>query len=93
MFTWNYFDWGEGIEQGLTAKGFPYYEVEIKGWNDDQEYTDLEKLIVIKVINTYSSVEVKMNFLHPDARRNFTARKMAKETKKYLIDAIKSDLI
>ncbi|TWT09249.1 hypothetical protein [Planomicrobium sp. CPCC 101079] len=88
MITWNYVDWGGSIDQGLTNTGFPVYEVEIKGWNDNQNYSDLEDLLIIRVVHTYSSVEAKMIYLHPDAKCNLKVRKLAKETQNYLVDAI-----
>lgn len=90
LLTWNHIDWGDNINKGETNLGFPFYEVEIKGWNDEEHYSDLESLIAIKVINTYSSIDVKMDFLHPDARTSFNARKLARETKDYLVASIKS---
>ncbi|MDN7240602.1 hypothetical protein QWY14_02320 [Planococcus sp. N028] len=90
MFTWNHIDWGENINRGLTNNGFPFCEIEIKGWNDNQNYSDLEKLIAIKVIKTPLFTKVKVNYLHPDARNNFCARKLANETKKYLIHTLKN---
>ncbi|PSL41008.1 hypothetical protein B0H99_103142 [Planomicrobium soli] len=90
MLTWTYVDWGGNIGRGHTNLGFPFYEVEIKGWNDNQHYSDLEDLILVKVIETYSTIEVKLNYLHPDARNNLKARKLAKNTESYLINALRN---
>lgn len=90
MFTWNHIDWGEHIIQGSTTHGFPFYEIEIKGWNDNQNFSDLESLIIVKVIKIASSVKVNIRYLHPDAKNSFNARKLAKETKKYLIETIQN---
>ncbi|TWT26001.1 hypothetical protein [Planomicrobium sp. CPCC 101110] len=91
MITWSYVAWGGSIDQWLTNTGFPVYEVKIKGWNDNQDYSDLEDLLIIRVVHTYFSVDAKIIYLHPDAKCNLKVRKLAKETRKYLLDAIQVD--
>lgn len=86
MKTWKNIELSDGIGVGITEEGYTFYETEVQGWNDEQDFSDLENLITIQAVKKGKGIEINQIFSHPDVKSNVTAIKLAKEAEQLLID-------
>lgn len=91
MHNWKFMEWTENIEHGTTTKGFPFYQVGISGWNADGPSPNKEQLIRIRTVKNNLSITTHIDYLHPDARFNLNARRLAKEITFYLEDSFRDE--
>lgn len=91
MYNWEHMEWTENIDHGMTENGFPFYQVGITGWNGNISTSSKEQLILIRTVKNILSITTHIHYVHPDARYNLQARKLAKEIKFYLEDSFRDD--
>lgn len=64
MKTWNYIDLSDNVGGGITKEGFGFVEIDIDGWNDDESFTDLEKIVSVRgtIRDDLNQVQMSLHF-------------------------------
>ncbi|MDN7245541.1 hypothetical protein QWY16_09720 [Planococcus shenhongbingii] len=86
MKFWKYIELDDRINHGLTENGLPFWEKEIHGWNDNDTYSDLVNLVIVRAIELDSDSEIEMtaDYTREDLKQDLMIDK--------LVDEAKSDL-
>ncbi|QKX52223.1 hypothetical protein QWY22_10895 [Planococcus liqunii] len=90
MKFWKYIELDDGIGQGLTEEGVPFWEVEIQGWNDNETFTDLTSLVKITAIDSPydSEIELNVEYNRPELEHDLMIGKLVDEAKIELQSAV-----
>ena len=85
MKKWTFIDIDDSIGGGMTEEGYDVTEMTISGWNDDENFSDLEELVSVEATEKEDNIEFSIKyhyeFLHVDP------------TIEKLVEEIKSDLL
>lgn len=56
MKAWEFIEISDGVGVGSTEDGFEYLEIDIEAWNDDEGFTDLEKIALVRATETEETI-------------------------------------
>lgn len=77
--------WKE-IEMGDICVGNLFVETTIEGWNDEEDFTDLENIVTIKAtIVQPNKIQVTVTYKYPHLKEDETIKEMVKEQKEEVI--------
>ena len=79
MKTWKFIELADAIGHGVTEDGFPFCETEVQGWNDDEDFSDMEDLLTIRAVEYDTEVKVYQYYSDPDVKTNITVMRLAKD--------------
>ncbi|WP_084242347.1 hypothetical protein [Planomicrobium okeanokoites] len=88
---WKFIERADAIGQGIMENGDPFWESEIEGWNDNEEFTDLTELVVIRaVLSESKKITTFTKFHFPELENNPLIEKLIAEVESDLLDDAKS---
>lgn len=90
MKFWKYIELDDGIGHGYNQKEFPFWEMEIQGWNDNETFTDLTTLVVVRAIAATPEQEADFDITYfpPELKKDLMISKLVQEAIYHLREAI-----
>lgn len=81
MKFWKYIELDDGIGHGLTKENFPFWEMQIQGWNDNETFRDLTDLVTITAIRPYadSEVDIIVDYTFPELEHDLMIGKLVNQ--------------
>lgn len=90
MKEWNYIEISDMVQGGATVEGNEYVEMFIDGWNDDENWDDLETLVTVEAIKyeVANRIDVITKYHFEDLKSNVTVRGLVNKLTKDILDHI-----
>ncbi|MGE7983644.1 hypothetical protein [Solibacillus sp. NPDC093137] len=90
MKQWNYIEILDEVGYGISVDGYERVEMNIEGWNDDEEWEDLETLVTVEAIKNedLNRIDVIITYHFDDLKSNVTVRGLVNKLTKDILDHI-----
>lgn len=64
-----YIELSDGLGGGMTEEGYMFFEIDIDGWNDDEDFTDLETLVTIRATRLDDNkIEISIPYIYEEMK-------------------------
>ncbi|ETI69159.1 hypothetical protein [Neobacillus vireti] len=89
MKNWAYTTQGS-VKTGITGEGLPFFESSILGWQDDNRFSECEKLVVISAVLYDDGAEcvLKNIYTSEEAIANPKIRMQSEEVEQQLLNEV-----
>ena len=89
MKAWSYTR-NSTLTTGITPEGLPYFENRIQGWNDNNNFSDLEDLVILNAVfhNVGAELRIQNTYTSEDAWNCPFIREKHEETEQILLHEI-----
>lgn len=90
MKEWNYIEISDMVQSGATVEGNEFVEMFIDGWNDDENWDDLETLVTVEAIKyeVANRIDVITTYHFEDLKSNVTVRGLVNKLTKDILEHI-----
>lgn len=61
MKFYKYIELDDRISHGIAENGHSYWEKEIQGWNDNENFIDMTSIVKIRATDSQDELEMKIN--------------------------------
>jgi hypothetical protein len=59
---WRFINIADDITHGITEDGFHYVSTDIDGWNDNENFSDLETILTVRATRIENLVQISLHF-------------------------------
>lgn len=80
--TWNHIELSDHFGHGITADGDNFVEMDIDGWNDDEDFSDLDSIVTVGAVIEERSYRIYVKYNSEAAKSNVTVKRLIEEAKK-----------